>query len=283
MRTFKISIIILVAGILFAGCKEKKEGIEIVPNLESIYLSENDVDTIPKPEKGFEAKIENDLVDALKPLTVGKTKSPVLYKISLRIFLNETGKIDKIKDMGSYNGVVDSTDIKHNFISIDSLDAALASGMNDWQFSPAIKNGKPVKYWHDLKVNIEMKPNGTYNVSLPDFLNSVPDMNDFVKVDKMPELKTTSMPVYPERAKRSGLEGTVFVKTLVNQNGKPDKAVIIKSTDEIFNQSSIDAAMKFTFLPALKNNMPVAVWVVIPFKYKLSSTKSDVPPKSEHE
>ncbi len=31
--------------------------------------------------------------------------------------------------------------------------------------------------------------------------------------------------------------------------------------------------MKFKFTPAIKNNEPVGVWVVIPFKYKLDASK----------
>jgi outer membrane biosynthesis protein TonB len=46
-------------------------------------------------------------------------------------------------------------------------------------------------------------------------------------------------------------------------------SLIIKSDNEIFNQPSLDAAMKFEFIPAAKNNKAVSMWVVVPFKFKL--------------
>ena len=68
---------------------------------------------------------------------------------------------------------------------------------------------------------------------------------------------------------RAGLKGTVYVKILVDKDGKPKKAVVIKSTTEIFNDAAVEAAMQFIFTPAVMNNGPVKVWVAIPFKFKL--------------
>lgn len=96
-----------------------------------------------------------------------------------------------------------------------------------------------------------------------------PDMDKFVPVEKMPEIVVQAKPVYPDLAIRANLEGRVWVKILVTKEGKPKKAVVVKSDAEIFNQSATDAAMKYSFTPALQNNKPVAVWVVVPFKFEL--------------
>ncbi|MBI3578211.1 MAG: energy transducer TonB [Ignavibacteriales bacterium] len=93
---------------------------------------------------------------------------------------------------------------------------------------------------------------------------------DFVPVEKSPEYVKQVQPKYPDLAMRAGLEGTVWVKIWVDKEGKPKKAVIIKSDAEIFNKPSIDAAMDWVFTPAMMKNGPVAVWVSIPFRYKLS-------------
>jgi len=45
----------------------------------------------------------------------------------------------------------------------------------------------------------------------------------------------------------------------------------LKSDAELFNQPAIDAAMKWKFTPAIMNNGPVAVWVSIPFKFRLNA------------
>ena len=98
-----------------------------------------------------------------------------------------------------------------------------------------------------------------------------PSMDAFVAVEKMPQVVVSVPPVYPDLAKRAGIEGTVYVKILVSKEGKPLKAVVIKSDSEVFNQPAVDAAMKFVFTPAIQHKAPVMVWVVVPFRFRLNN------------
>lgn len=93
---------------------------------------------------------------------------------------------------------------------------------------------------------------------------------DFVPVEKQPQPIKVVQPTYPEIAQEVGVEGTVWAKIWVDKEGKPKKVVIIKSDAEVFNQPVIEAAMKWTFTPAIMNAGPVAVWVSIPFRFKLN-------------
>jgi protein TonB len=94
---------------------------------------------------------------------------------------------------------------------------------------------------------------------------------DFVPVEKQPVAVRQVTPVYPEMAQRANMEGTVWVKIWVDKEGKAKKAVVIKSDAEIFNEAATKAAMQWVFTPAIMNNGPVAVWVAIPFKFKLKN------------
>jgi len=96
-----------------------------------------------------------------------------------------------------------------------------------------------------------------------------PDMNAFTAVEKLPEMVRQVAPEYPEIAKRAGITGKVFVKVLVDKEGRPKRAVVIKSDSELFNQVSIEAAMKSAFTPALQNQHPIAVWIVLPYRFTL--------------
>ncbi len=100
-----------------------------------------------------------------------------------------------------------------------------------------------------------------------------PGMDAFIPVEKQPQLVKRVIPKYPEMAVRAGLEGTVWVKILVDKDGLPKKAVVIKSTAELFNDEAIKAAMQFVFTPAVMNNGPVKVWVSIPFKFQLKNAE----------
>jgi protein TonB len=96
-----------------------------------------------------------------------------------------------------------------------------------------------------------------------------PDINAFMPVEKQPNPIQQPVPKYPELAQRAGIEGTVWVKILVDKEGKPKKAVVVKSDAEVFNESAQDAALHSLFTPAVMNNGPVTCWVVIPYRFKL--------------
>jgi protein TonB len=92
---------------------------------------------------------------------------------------------------------------------------------------------------------------------------------DFVPVEKQPVPVKQVKPEYPDVARRLNAEGTVWVKIWVDKEGKPKKATVQKSDNELFNDAATKAAMQFVFTPAVMNNGPVAVWVSIPFRFKL--------------
>ncbi|MDI6778779.1 MAG: TonB family protein [Bacteroidota bacterium] len=94
---------------------------------------------------------------------------------------------------------------------------------------------------------------------------------DFVPVEKQPVVVKEVKPVYPDLAQRANMEGTVWVKIWVDKEGRAKKAVVIKSDAEIFNEAAVNAAIQWVFTPAIMNNGPVAVWVAIPFKFKLKN------------
>lgn len=97
-----------------------------------------------------------------------------------------------------------------------------------------------------------------------------PAIDAFIPVEKQPVPVKEVRPEYPEIAKRAGVEGTVWVKVLVDKEGKAKKAVIMKSDAEIFNEPAVAAAMQWVFTPAIMNNGPVSVWAAIPFRFKLN-------------
>jgi protein TonB len=93
---------------------------------------------------------------------------------------------------------------------------------------------------------------------------------DFVPFQKGPTIVKRVDPVYPEIARKAEIEGKVWAKVWIDKEGKIRQVVIIKSDSEIFNQSVIDAVNKWTFTPALMSTGPVAVWLSLPFVFKLN-------------
>jgi TonB family protein len=93
---------------------------------------------------------------------------------------------------------------------------------------------------------------------------------EFVEVDKEPSVLSRKDPVYPEVAKKAGIEGKVWAKIWIDKQGMPREVHILKSDNEIFNKSVLDAAYGFRFNPALIKEKPVDVWVSVPFMFKLA-------------
>jgi len=96
-----------------------------------------------------------------------------------------------------------------------------------------------------------------------------PETPEFVAYDTPPQLIRTIEPEYPEIARRAGIEGTVFVRVLVDVDGTVLDARIEKGLNEALDRAAIDAALKSKFSPAKQRDKPVRVWVTYPIRFTL--------------
>jgi protein TonB len=83
-------------------------------------------------------------------------------------------------------------------------------------------------------------------------------------------IKGTVRLVYPELLKKAGIEGTVLLWILIDENGSVQKVQIYKTSG---NKALDDAAMRAyraaRFTPAYSRDIPVKVWVQWPVKFTL--------------
>ncbi len=76
--------------------------------------------------------------------------------------------------------------------------------------------------------------------------------------------------VYPDSATINKIEGKVVINVLVDEEGNAKKVEIKSSTNEIFNESAINAAKSIKYKSALNIiGTPVTSWLQIPIIYKL--------------
>lgn len=112
---------------------------------------------------------------------------------------------------------------------------------------------------------------GNIQISDDTKIEDDPGMNDFIPVEKSPQIVRSVKPEFPEIARRAGIEGTVWVNVLIDKKGNPQKAVIVKEeSGGLFNDVAVAAAMQYQFTPAYMNTGPVKVWVAIKFSFKLT-------------
>lgn len=89
--------------------------------------------------------------------------------------------------------------------------------------------------------------------------------------EEMPIPVTVETPVYPELAERAGIEGRVWVKVLVDEQGFVRQAVIAKAsgTSAGFEEAALASAMNNRYRPALQNGRSVMVWLTYKVDFRL--------------
>jgi protein TonB len=99
-----------------------------------------------------------------------------------------------------------------------------------------------------------------------------PGIDDFIPVEKEPVVDLLALQksiVYPEMARKAGIEGQVIVRVLVGKDGKPKKSVVQYTDSKMLDKAAKAAVMKQIFTPAIQNGRAITCWVSIPIKFKL--------------
>lgn len=90
----------------------------------------------------------------------------------------------------------------------------------------------------------------------------IPSEDEFVPTENPAEMIEQARPVYPTSAKNAGLEGTVWIKSLIYKDGTVRENRVMKSSGiEALDKAALDAAPKCVFKPGIQNGKPVTMWV----------------------
>ncbi|MEO0139979.1 MAG: TonB family protein [candidate division WOR-3 bacterium] len=119
----------------------------------------------------------------------------------------------------------------------------------------------------DVNADIDNWDFGNLDVAPP----QVDSVFEPYAVEIPPEITAFVTPEYPEVARQAGIEGRVVVQVVVDENGRviPGTERILTSTNEVFNEPALVAAMACTFKPGQMGDRKVKVRVNIPFAFRL--------------
>jgi protein TonB len=261
--------------ILIVGC-EKRNEIEVIPDYNALYLPADKVD-VPIKILGNE---EQHIEDIQK--IVGENFKPdnkAYYFFKSLLYINEQGDLEKIK----YSQIMPDKNFGDAEINpeIEKLYPRLTDYLSGLKFSPAMLSGRNVKSQFEWEASFKVDSSRNAEVYLMSLdLSGLKNLKFFKtdeyleKVDEMPfpvgGMKALAQNVkYPEIAKRAGLQGRVFVKAFIDENGDVAGAEIIKGIGGGCDQAAIDAVKATKFTPGTKNGKPVKVQVSIPILFKL--------------
>lgn len=257
-------IILLLTGTF--SCQQKKR-VELLPNKEKEYtiIKSNPWEKKNEDVFSFDFKQIKKWSNAFKEVQKRVKTNNASEEFEYALYVNEKGRIDKVKPVKS---------------SYPDMDKFLAEEMSDWQMVTHFENNKPHKYRLDLNFTIWKNKKGIMNVINSNFpiIDNYNGEEFITKTDKMPEpiggLKSIQEKIhYPEIAKRAGIEGRVFIKAFVDNEGNVAAAQVIKGIGSGCDESALEAAKRTKFIPASWKGKIVGAQVVIPILFKLEPSE----------
>jgi periplasmic protein TonB len=132
----------------------------------------------------------------------------------------------------------------------------------------------PIEAAPDAEVEDDVEIADTLVEDFSDF-NSLPtggaggSGNGFVAFDTKPEIINYVKPKYSEFAREAGLEGTVMIDVLVGTDGRVKEARISRSVHSALDSEALVAARRAVFSPGKQREIPVEVWVTLPYNFTL--------------
>ncbi len=101
---------------------------------------------------------------------------------------------------------------------------------------------------------------------------NAPHEEDLVVVDEEPVRLSMPKLHYPQAARKAGIEGAIFVRILVETDGRVGRLIVIDTIAEL-EAAAVDAARRSRWKPAQRDGQPIAVWVNMPLTFKLRDGK----------
>jgi TonB family protein len=85
---------------------------------------------------------------------------------------------------------------------------------------------------------------------------------------KPPKLIKKVDPVYPDEARKKGVQGTVILEAKIDESGKVMDAMVLRSIPDL-DQAAIDAITQWVYEPMLINGKPVKALFTVTVRFKL--------------
>jgi len=274
----KIVYAIIIATILFS-CNETR--VKIIPNYDLEYYSEKEVKTpaIPK-DSTLENTLNKKITELLKSYSQDSNKKMRKFSPNWRFYINKNGKIDYVKEIDNrFNSRIIENQ-KSSFSR--KILKQLLPEIEKWEFTPATVYGNYVNSSIDLKGLFAFTREGSVKIYFPINFNTEGNQfaDYFVAVEQMPSpiggIKAIQENiVYPEIAKRAGIEGRVFVKAYIDSTGTVTKTEILRGIGSGCDEAAMNAVKQIKFKPGIQRGKRVNVQVTVPILFKLSNGTDD--------
>jgi TonB family protein len=89
----------------------------------------------------------------------------------------------------------------------------------------------------------------------------------------LPRVDSLVTPVYPESARKAGIEGTAVVDVTISTDGTVlGCSLATSSGNDLLDAAAVGAAQTSKYAPGTKNGKPVVMTIKVPFRFRLADS-----------
>lgn len=157
-----------------------------------------------------------------------------------------------------------------------AFDSATVAALRVLRFTPAALDGTPVAVRVDLPIQWQVaEPPAEAAQVAADAPAAAPlPANQGKDFDEVPPrirnaatLRRQMEQHYPERMRGLGMRGTVVARLRVDEQGDVIDAMVVRSTNQEFDEATMRALRQVKFHPATVNGRAVKTWVELPIEW----------------
>jgi TonB family protein len=101
-------------------------------------------------------------------------------------------------------------------------------------------------------------------------IKDIPPIDTFIPFEIPPQIVAKPRLDYPEIPRALGIEGTVYIKALVDVDGSIMRVAVVRSSGSaVLDSAAAENVGSWTMKPAFQNDKPVRVWVGTPVTFRL--------------
>jgi TonB family protein len=197
---------------------------------------------------------------------VGDVKPPMLIKVVDPIYPEKARKAQVegtviLEARTDEKGNVEDAKILK---SIPVLDQAALDAVKQWKYEPTVIDGKPRKIVFTVSVRFALTP-GDREKALEKFAQGALTAEGTIKP---PMLIKSVDPVYPEKARKAGIEGVVILAAKTDASGKVRDVMVLRPVAGL-NQAAIDAVRQWEYEPYVKDGKPTPIVFTVTVRFQL--------------
>ena len=145
------------------------------------------------------------------------------------------------------------------------LSQAAIDAVNRWKYEPFYLKGRPTPIIFTVTVIFKLKERET-----KDFDTGAVKVGEEIKTPKL--LKKVE-PIYPEEARKAGVEGIVLFRVRVNDKGDVERIFVLKSESSMLNKAAKDAIKQWKYEPFFHKGKPTSIVFTVTVRFKLNGEK----------